>query len=180
MARRLGQACAHKYIHTGTGMQQRYMCTYIAGIEDVSFSEGTISACISAISAHEDGPVLALPNEQPITFDDDDLREFRSPVRPCPPDDTEYGRLDAILTQRSTLWTSFLPPPLTDNGAHHTAYIDGSVCQHRRDWQPYRRGRRADVSCQNHTYHAGSNHQAPGRRHAAQDLGLAKTQARNA
>lgn len=89
---------------------------FLRGLEGITLSDGAISACISAISKNLDGPVLAMPEEEPVAIDDGDLRTHRSPLPPSRmagrQGGTEYGRLDAILTQRSTLWTSFMPQPV--------------------------------------------------------------------
>lgn len=87
---------------------------FLEELEDAPFSEGAISACVSAIAKHADGPVLAVPDGEPVALGggDGDLRAHRSPLPPPDrPADTEYAALDAALTRRSNLWTSFLPQP---------------------------------------------------------------------
>ena len=84
----------------------------LAEIEGVILSTGTISGCITAMADYLDGPVLSIPDEEPMILDPEDLRGYRCPVAP-PRDipDTEYHRQDAILTQRSSLWISSQPQP---------------------------------------------------------------------
>ena len=87
---------------------------FLEGIECASFSEGAISSCVSAIAGYMDGRVITVPDEEPVVLGaSDDLRDYRSPLPPARPDCTEYGMIDAALTQRSNLWTSSLPPPVT-------------------------------------------------------------------
>ena len=81
-------------------------------IEGASFSIGAISNCMTAMADHIDGPVLAVPDEEPMVMDGAGLRGYSSPVEPpsnIP--DTEYRRQDAALTRLSSLWTSFMPQP---------------------------------------------------------------------
>ena len=84
---------------------------FVKGLEDLSLSDGAISSCVSAIAKHMDGSVLTLRDEKPIILDPNDMCDYRSPLLPPPPDNTEYGQLDAAVTQRSTLWTSSMPQP---------------------------------------------------------------------
>ena len=84
----------------------------LAEIEDAPVSTGAISNCITAMADHMDGEVPTIPYEEPIILDPVDLRGYRCPVAP-PSDipDTEYHHQDALLTQRSTVWTSSQPQP---------------------------------------------------------------------
>ena len=84
---------------------------YLRDIEGAVFSEGAVSACISAIARDEDGQVPAAPLEEPVRLGET-LRGYRSPLEPREPDDTDHALIDAALTQRSNLWTSSLPLPL--------------------------------------------------------------------
>ena len=88
------------------------MAMMLREIENADVSAGAVSNCISAMADHIDGDVLAIPYEEPVILDPVDLRGYRSPVAP-PSDipDTEFHRQDALLTQRSNLWTSFQPQP---------------------------------------------------------------------
>ena len=84
------------------------ICLFLKALEDVEFSEGTISACLSAITNNIDGPVLTIPKEKPIALEID-LRGHRSPLPPVVSDDTKHGIIDADLTQHSNLCTSSQP-----------------------------------------------------------------------
>ena len=86
----------------------------LAEIEDAPVSTGAISNCITAMADHMDGEVLTIPYEEPVILDPVDLRGYRCPV--APPSgmvpDTEYRHQDVLLTQRSTVWTSFQSQPV--------------------------------------------------------------------
>ena len=88
---------------------------FLRELEGVRLSEGAISACVSAMARHADGPVLSVPDGEPVVLggDDGDLRVHRSPLPPPDaPGNTEYAAIDAALTRRSSLWTSFRPQPV--------------------------------------------------------------------
>lgn len=80
-------------------------------LENADFSKGTISNCVSAIAARLNASPVCIPAEEPIRICDD-LREYRSPVRPRPASDTDFGEQDAVLTCRSNVWTSFMTQPV--------------------------------------------------------------------
>ena len=84
---------------------------FLLDIHKVKFSEGTISSCISAITDDLDRKVTTVPDEEPVTVQED-LRTYRSPVPPADSSDTIYGRIEAALTQHSSMWTSSLAPPI--------------------------------------------------------------------
>ncbi len=88
------------------------MAMMLREIENADVLTGAVSNCITAMADHIDGDVLAIPYEEPVILDPVDLRGYRSPVAP-PSDipDTEFHRQDALLTQRSNLWTSFQSQP---------------------------------------------------------------------
>ena len=85
----------------------------LSDLENADFAVGTISNCVSAMADHLGAPPLCVPVEEPIVMRDaDPLRECRSPVRPPPADDSEFGVQDAALTCHSNLWTSFVAQPV--------------------------------------------------------------------
>ena len=64
------------------------------------------------MAEHLDTPPLCVPVEEPIMMRDARSLECRSPIRPPPADDSEFGVQDATLTRHSNLWTSFAAQPM--------------------------------------------------------------------
>lgn len=84
----------------------------LSDLENADFAVGTISNCVSAMADHLNAPPLCVPVEEPVMMRDARSLECRSPVRPPPADDSEFGMQDAALTYHSNLWTSFVAQPI--------------------------------------------------------------------
>ena len=88
------------------------MQTILSDLENADFAVGTISNCVSAMADHLNAPPLCVPIEEPIMMRDARSLECRSPVRPPPADDSEFGVQESALVRHSNLWTSFAAQPI--------------------------------------------------------------------
>ena len=80
-------------------------------LEKADFSKGTISNCVSAVAADVNAPPICLPYEEPIVLSED-LREYRSPIKPRSVGDSDYEKQEVALTCYTNLWTSFTSQPI--------------------------------------------------------------------
>ena len=80
-------------------------------LEKANFKKSTISNCVSAIAAYLSAPPICLPYEEPIVLSED-LREYRSPIKPHPVGDSDFEKQDVALTCYTNLWTSFTTQPI--------------------------------------------------------------------
>ena len=80
-------------------------------LEKADFSKGAISNCVSTVAAHLNAQPVCLPYEEPVVLSED-LREYRSPIRPRPVGDSDFEKQDAALTCNSNLWTSSMTQPI--------------------------------------------------------------------
>ena len=102
----------HIQTYHGAHVAEEDMQAILSDLENADFAVGTISNCVSAMADHLDAPPLCVPIEEPVMMRDARSLECRSPVRPPPADDSEFGRQDAALTCHSNLWTSFVAQPI--------------------------------------------------------------------